>query len=243
MVNPVPGHRITTPYGRAGNWSGGKHGGADWAAPTGTPVVAAWSGTVTDRTWGSAYGNHIVVNQDRLPDGSPGLWGLYAHLSQVLVRPGQRIAAGQRIGLVGSTGNSTGPHLHYEVQGGAGWKSGNHVNPAPWVSATTTGAPAPQPGKDTDMTPEQAKTLGEIKWAVEQIRGTDLPRIRNQTDTLAGNRVAEIRWGVLDDVQGLRRMVANVQAQLRRIEEQLGVPPSAAVDFEQDAGHRRAASG
>ena len=169
MVNPVPGRTITTPYGKKGGWSGGRHGGADWAAPTGTPVVAAWSGTVTDRTWGSAYGTHIVVNQDRLPDGSPGLWGLYAHLSQSLVRPGQRVEAGQRIGLVGSTGNSTGPHLHYEVQRAAGWRSGNHVDPAPWIGAAGGAAPSPQPGEDDDMpiTDSDAAKIANAVWSLQ----------------------------------------------------------------------------
>ena len=153
MVNPVPGRPVTTPYGRAGNWSGGRHGGADWAAPTGTPVVAAWSGTVTGASWGSAFGTQVVVDQDPLPDGSPGLWAVYAHLSESAVRPGQRIKAGQRIGAVGATGNATGPHLHYEVQRAAGWRSGNHADPAPWLAAGT--APAPRPPQQPDDRDEE----------------------------------------------------------------------------------------
>jgi hypothetical protein len=94
-----------------------------------------WGGTVTGANWGSAYGNHVVIDHDRLPDGRPGLWAVYAHLARVDVRAGQRVEAGQRIGVVGSTGNATGPHLHAEVQRAASWASGNHVNPQSWIDA------------------------------------------------------------------------------------------------------------
>lgn len=146
MTNPVPGRSITTPYGKKGSaWATGEHGGADWAAPTGTPVVAAWGGTVIGvrtggksrgTTWGSAYGNQIVVDQDPVPGRQGGgLWAVYAHLSRVSVDVGDKLRPGQEIGAVGNTGNATGPHLHYEVQTGRTWARGAYTNPQPWIDA------------------------------------------------------------------------------------------------------------
>jgi hypothetical protein len=109
---------------------------------SGATVVAPWGGTVTGAHWGSAYGNHVVIDFDRLPDGSPGLWGVLAHLARVDAAPG-RIEAGQRVGVAGSSGNATGPHLHFEVQRDARWKSGNHVDPGPWIDAQPNTPPHP----------------------------------------------------------------------------------------------------
>lgn len=141
MVAVAPGYKVSTGYGVPGNWSGGKHGGVDYAAPTGAKVVAPWGGRVTGLSWGNSYGKQVVIDFDRLPDGSPGLWGVIAHMSKVVVSAGQRVAAGQKIGEVGSTGNSTGPHAHFEVQTQANWVSGTHVDPMPWVDAGTPGPP------------------------------------------------------------------------------------------------------
>lgn len=143
MVAVVPGYRISTPYGKPGGWSGGKHGGVDYAAPTGATVVAPWSGRITGLSWGNAYGIQVVIDFDKLPDGSPGLWGVIAHMSRKVVSAGQRVRAGQKIGEVGSTGNSTGPHAHFEVQRQANWVGGSHVNPQPWLDAGAGTAPPP----------------------------------------------------------------------------------------------------
>lgn len=86
------------------------HAGTDIGAPKGTKVLAAGSGIViTAREWGG-YGNAIMI------DHGNGKWTLYAHLSKIRVKEGDEVKAGQHIGDVGSTGNSTGPHLHYEVR-------------------------------------------------------------------------------------------------------------------------------
>jgi len=115
MVNPVPGKKITTPYGKPGKmWSCGYHVGVDYAAPTGTPVVACQNGKVLEAkngvTWGPSYGNAIVI------DHGGGVRAVYGHLSKIEVKAGDVVKAGQQIGLVGSTGNSSGPHLHLEAR-------------------------------------------------------------------------------------------------------------------------------
>lgn len=94
------------------------HKGMDFACDTGTPVYATGDGTVVYAKWQSGYGNLIEV------DHGFGYVTRYAHLSSILVRKGQKICRGAEIGLVGSTGKSTGPHLHYEVI-----VQNKHVNP------------------------------------------------------------------------------------------------------------------
>jgi murein DD-endopeptidase MepM/ murein hydrolase activator NlpD len=115
MANPVPGKKITTPYGKPGRlWKTGYHVGADYAAPTGTPIVAVKDGKVLEAKnktiWGPAYGIAAII------DHGNGLKAIYAHMSKVLVKAGEVVKEGQKIGEVGSTGNSTGPHLHLEVR-------------------------------------------------------------------------------------------------------------------------------
>jgi murein DD-endopeptidase MepM/ murein hydrolase activator NlpD len=127
---------ITCPFGRKGSaWATGQHGGVDFGCPVGDTVRAMWGGVVTSASWGPAYGTHIVIDHDRLPDGSPGLWAVYAHLSRKSVLPGDRVEAGDPIGKSGDTGNVSGPHLHVEIQSGPNWRSGHYVNPAPWLAA------------------------------------------------------------------------------------------------------------
>ena len=86
------------------------HTGLDFPAPTGTPVVAARTGIVTVARWLSGYGNTVAIRHKL------GTSTLYAHLSAIFVRPGQRVAVGQPVGRVGATGSATGPHLHFELR-------------------------------------------------------------------------------------------------------------------------------
>ncbi|MFE4216938.1 M23 family metallopeptidase [Streptomyces sp. NPDC056844] len=108
---PVAGSHVTTGYKSGGAlWSSGSHSGVDFQAASGTSVVAVGAGTVVEAGWGGAYGNNIVL---RMKDGT---YTQYGHLSSIGVSVGQSVGSGERIGLSGSTGNSTGPHLHFEAR-------------------------------------------------------------------------------------------------------------------------------
>lgn len=86
------------------------HSGQDFVVPSGTSVRAAHTGTVVTAGWGGAYGNNIVIKH------GAHLYTQYGHLSKIGVHLGQKVITGQEIGKSGSTGNSTGPHLHFEVR-------------------------------------------------------------------------------------------------------------------------------
>ncbi|MEV0578872.1 M23 family metallopeptidase [Streptomyces sp. NPDC050392] len=108
---PVAGSYVSTGYKSSGSlWSSGSHSGIDFHAASGSSVVAVGAGTVVEAGWGGAYGNNIVL---RMTDGT---YTQYGHLSSIGVSVGQSVGQGQQIGLSGSTGNSTGPHLHFEAR-------------------------------------------------------------------------------------------------------------------------------
>ena len=122
FLRPVRGP-VTSGFGE--RW-GRMHQGIDFGAPTGTPVGAGGRGTVTFAGWNAGGFGNLVVIQHRL-----GFQTWYGHLSAVHVSAGQAVAGGSRIGSVGSTGNSTGPHLHFEVR-----HNGTPVNPAGYLLST-----------------------------------------------------------------------------------------------------------
>ncbi|MFF5179556.1 M23 family metallopeptidase [Micromonospora sp. NPDC000316] len=122
-VNPMPGASITSCFGQ--RW-GTLHAGIDLALPSGTPIHAAAAGTVTQAGDASdGYGNSVFI------DHGNGYLTHYAHQSRIAVTVGQKVKAGQVIGYEGSTGDSTGPHLHFEVHQGM-W---NQIDPAPFMRA------------------------------------------------------------------------------------------------------------
>jgi len=98
------------------------HYGLDYAASTGTSIYASDGGTVTTAGWHGNYGYYIKI------DHGGGFTTLYAHCSKLLVKVGDKVYQGQRIGLVGNTGRSTGPHCHFEI-----FKYGKNVNPSNYV--------------------------------------------------------------------------------------------------------------
>ncbi|MEU3730004.1 peptidoglycan DD-metalloendopeptidase family protein [Streptomyces sp. NPDC033538] len=113
-----------TRFGVAGNmWSSGHHTGLDFPAATGTPVRSVDAGTVIGVGRGGPYGNNLEVSH------GGGLTSLYAHLSRMIVGLGEKVTRSQRIGDVGATGNTTGPHLHLEARQG-----GRAVDPMPFLS-------------------------------------------------------------------------------------------------------------
>lgn len=119
-VAPTSNFRVSSGYGA--RW-GKTHRGLDFAAPMGTKIVSANPGVVAMARPHGGYGNAVVVSHGH------GIRTLYAHNSKLLVKPGQRVKAGQPIALLGSTGHSTGPHLHFEVH------HNNHaVDPRPWMA-------------------------------------------------------------------------------------------------------------
>jgi murein DD-endopeptidase MepM/ murein hydrolase activator NlpD len=123
-IKPVSG-RVSSPYGyRIHPVLGYKkfHTGIDFAASSGTSVRSVKSGTVIVAQYNSSYGNYIIV------DHGNGVSSLYAHLRGFNVSYGSRVSQGDTIGFVGSTGMSTGPHLHFEIR-----INGSHVNPAPYL--------------------------------------------------------------------------------------------------------------
>lgn len=113
-VLPTSGYHLTGRFGMAGGLWSSNHTGLDFAAPTGTPIVAVANGTITNTGWAGSYGNRTV---ETLTDGTE-LW--YAHQSAIIVHTGDVVRGGQQIGNIGSTGNTTGPHVHLEVRPGGG---------------------------------------------------------------------------------------------------------------------------
>lgn len=129
-VLPMPGAEVTSCFGQ--RW-GVLHAGIDLATPPSTPVGAVGAGVVTDAGWlFVGYGISVVI------DHGNGYLTHYAHLKFTTVSPGQRVVTGQMIGAEGSTGDSSGPHLHFEVHQGM-W---NQVDPAPWLRQRGIGVPA-----------------------------------------------------------------------------------------------------
>ena len=120
---PLPGHTyISCHFGEVDAFGNAGHRGTDIPAPEGTPILAAHSGTVLVSGWNDSYGNQVLL------DNGAGLSTRYAHMTQTAVTAGEAVTAGQVIGYVGSTGDSTGNHLHFEVMQG-----GVRVNPTGFI--------------------------------------------------------------------------------------------------------------
>ena len=120
---PLPGHTyISCNFGDDDAYGNSGHRGTDIPAPEGTPILAAHSGTVLVSGWNDSYGNQVLL------DNGAGLSTRYAHMTQTAVTAGEAVTAGQVIGYVGNTGDSTGFHLHFEVM-----QNGVRVNPMDMV--------------------------------------------------------------------------------------------------------------
>lgn len=128
-MKPVKNANFTSGYGVRSDPFRGRaamHGGIDLAGPVGTEIYATADGVVSRAGWNSGgYGNLVEL------DHGKGIQTRYGHLSKVLVQPGTRVKRGQLVGLMGSTGRSTGSHLHYEVR-----IDGKAVNPIPFMQSS-----------------------------------------------------------------------------------------------------------
>ena len=123
MRTPIDDARLSSRYGRRRHPILGytrMHRGVDFAAPRGTPIYAAGNGSITDAGRNGGYGKYVRIRHNNRYSTA------YAHLSRIArgVRRGRRVSQGQIVGYVGSTGRSTGPHLHYEILA-----EGQQVNP------------------------------------------------------------------------------------------------------------------
>lgn len=153
---PVPGYGVSTPYGKRGSyWScdrdqygNGIHTGADFASPAGTPVVAARGGRAVYCNHGSSFGYH----QLEIVPGD-GTRDFYAHMPSRAVPDGSQVTAGQRIGQVGSEGNVTGAHLHFERHkvASGGWSCAVVTNPQPSIDYQPSGSGGGASGQDEEM--------------------------------------------------------------------------------------------
>jgi murein DD-endopeptidase MepM/ murein hydrolase activator NlpD len=176
VTNPVPGHGVSTPYGKHGSyWScspdangNGIHTGTDHSAPAGTKVVAARPGTAVYSDHGSSFGYHQL--DVRAGDGTRDF---YAHMSKRTVANGAKVSAGQQVGVVGSEGNVTGPHLHFERHATetGGWSCSVVRDPAPSINYQSGGSGG---GQDEDMpTYERVALTKDLK--VKANAWTSLP--------------------------------------------------------------------
>jgi murein DD-endopeptidase MepM/ murein hydrolase activator NlpD len=124
MGLPIKDGKITTAYKKLGKmWSKGYHTGVDFACKEGTDILAVANGKVEAANWGKSYGTQIVQKVE-------GGWVIYAHLSKSLVKAGDMLTMGQHIGESGNTGNSSGPHLHFEMRDNIRWSAGKDIDPS-----------------------------------------------------------------------------------------------------------------
>ncbi|MCX5368870.1 M23 family metallopeptidase [Streptomyces sp. NBC_00015] len=129
-IDPVKKYTLSAGYAQAGAMWQSTHSGQDFAVPSGTKVMAAHGGTVVKAGGngagdGPAYGNAVVIKH------ANGVYSQYAHLSSIHVKVGQIVKTGQKIALSGSTGNSSGPHLHFEIRTTANY--GSAINPVTFL--------------------------------------------------------------------------------------------------------------
>ncbi|SEF15587.1 transglycosylase family protein [Streptomyces sp. Ag109_O5-10] len=127
LVAPVDAPIGTGYHVSGSHWSKGYHTGVDFLAPTGSSVKAVEAGQVVTAGWGGSYGYQVVIRH------ADGRYTQYGHLSAISVRAGQSVSTGRRIGRSGSTGNATGPHLHFEVRTGPGF--GTDIDPVAYLRA------------------------------------------------------------------------------------------------------------
>lgn len=208
-----PWYSITSMFGNRPNPFGGNgsenHGGMDIAAPRGTPIGSAVSGTV-DYTYGGGtgdndgsgggFGNHVVIRGDN------GIYYVYGHMNSApSVKAGQKVAAGQAIGVVGSTGRSTGPHLHFQTGSS---RYGGKFDPSPYL---TTGVLYPGSGSIRGLS-----AAGIEAQALEFKDSTQLLQRIISQDTKGGRGGPSDSQGIIDSVDN------GFQSLMNKLEELSG---------------------
>jgi hypothetical protein len=171
---PTPGRSVGTPFGKKGPmWSSGYHTGTDFPAPVGTPIHAVMDGRVSSTAWSSWGGNLTRIITKGL-----GEW-FYAHQSRQDVKTGDNVKGNQIIGLVGATGNVTGPHLHLELRVG-----GTPVDPMRTLTGGMTGVgePTEDPGKGQSRLEKILGGLGKAASAVRDAVTSPLNWIKGKLE-------------------------------------------------------------
>jgi len=225
---------ITQQYGVENrDYEAGYHTGIDYGAAFGTRVKAAAKGVVVFAGSGGAYGNYIIVRHDN------GLWTLYAHLSDIDVRKGQRVGEGEFIGNVGNSGNSEGAHLHFEVRKGSREYESN-VNPTRYfggkkVAGHGGGGSGGTGGgglakSDFGFDPEFLRTHKEIAELVEKAvdKEWSIPRFEaelKQTKWWQNHTVAERSWQIqlTEDPAEAESLLEKSKQDLITMADQMGV--------------------
>ncbi len=123
---PVSGAWVSCGYGVKGDWLAGHHTGIDLAVPVGTPVHSVGRGKVVFAGYSGSYGYAVTIHM------TDGRYTLFAHLSEIDVKVGEHVSAGDLVGESGATGNVTGPHLHFEVR--AHRRYGSDINPVSYLA-------------------------------------------------------------------------------------------------------------
>ncbi|WP_238164259.1 M23 family metallopeptidase [Kribbella pittospori] len=123
IVLPTTGYHLTARFDQAGGRWAHNHTGLDFAAPMGTPVRSVMAGEVIQADYEGAYGRQVKVRH------ADGTVTSYSHMSEFDVSVGDSVSAGSKVGAIGMTGNTTGPHVHFEVLPGGG----SPINPEPWL--------------------------------------------------------------------------------------------------------------
>ncbi|MFD7858570.1 peptidoglycan DD-metalloendopeptidase family protein [Streptomyces microflavus] len=174
---------VNAPYGtrfgvRGSMWSSGRHTGLDFPAAVGTAIKSVAAGRVSSVGTGGPYGNHLTV------DHGGGLQSLYAHMSQIVAKAKENLAAGSAIGKVGATGNVTGPHLHLEAR-----VNGKSVDPMPYLTGGGSGSYRPSAGV-AQWSGVVRQALGEVGQPQSLVNTT----LRRMNQESGGNPKAVNLW-------------------------------------------------
>lgn len=208
-ANTFANWRLTSPFGMRVHPITGRrtmHRGVDYAAPTGTPLRSNVSGRVSGASYLGGYGNTVQVQSGMFTH-------LYAHLSRILTNVGRQVKAGDLLGLIGSTGRSTGPHLHYEVRRG-----GMAINPMPFVGRGFAKGGTVSHGQ-TAWVGEQGPELAQLPGGTRILNNKDSMGVGGYTIEINDNRTIRVEGNA--DVSLLKRLLDEDRSELVRLIEKI----------------------